>query len=150
MKSLIIYKSIHNKNTQKIAKKMAETLNAKLQQPEEVDLKDIEKYDLIGFGSGIYFAKHHRTILDLAKKLKNLKNKKVFIFSTSGIKIKSYHKKLKQILKEKKTKVIGEFFCKGFDNNSFLKLIGGINKGRPDKKDLEKAQKFSQKMKKFK
>jgi flavodoxin len=43
--------------------------------------------------------------------------------------------------------VVDEFNCKGFNTNSFLKLFGGINKGRPNDEDLRKAAEFASKLK---
>jgi len=39
--------------------------------------------------------------------------------------------------------VIGEFSCKGFNTNSFLKYFGGMNKDRPNSEDLKNAEKFA-------
>jgi flavodoxin len=43
--------------------------------------------------------------------------------------------------------VVGEFGCAGFNTNSFLKLFGGINKGRPDDRDLTQAAEFALRLK---
>ncbi|PKP57130.1 MAG: flavodoxin, partial [Candidatus Altiarchaeales archaeon HGW-Altiarchaeales-2] len=64
MKTLIIYTSIHHKNTEKIAKKMANILEAKLLTPDEADTNTFKEYDLIGFGSGIYHRKFHENLLN--------------------------------------------------------------------------------------
>ncbi|MCK4255841.1 flavodoxin, partial [candidate division WOR-3 bacterium] len=85
MKTLIIYTSIHHKNTERIAKVMAEVLEAPLAKPREIDINSLAEYDLLGFGSGIYFGKHHKSLLKLVDKLPNLKGRKVFVFSTSGV-----------------------------------------------------------------
>jgi len=57
MNSLIIYQSIHHNNTEKIAQIMAKELNADLVKINQVKDLDVSGYDLIGFGSGIYFGK---------------------------------------------------------------------------------------------
>lgn len=146
-KILIICKSVHHGNTTKIAKAMAEVLNAKIKEPSEVNISTINQYDLIGFGSGIYFQRHHKTILNLVDKLPKLQNKKVFIFSTKGTgPMWPYHKLLKNKLLSKNFKIIDEFSCKGFDTFGPLKIIGGINKNRPNKKDLKKAKNFAEKI----
>jgi len=62
MKTLIIYNSTHHGNTKKIAKVMTEILNAELVKSDEVDITTLSKYDLIGFGSGIYYGKHHKSL----------------------------------------------------------------------------------------
>ncbi|MEI7649718.1 MAG: hypothetical protein WCJ47_08445 [Methanomicrobiales archaeon] len=43
--------------------------------------------------------------------------------------------------------VIGEFGCAGWNTNSFLKYFGGLNKGKPDAKDLMNAEAFARDMK---
>ena len=40
-------------------------------------------------------------------------------------------------------RIIGEFSCKGYDTFGPLKFIGGINKGKPDEKDLKRAREFA-------
>ena len=149
MKTLLIYVSIHHGNTEKIAKAMAEVLNAKLVKPNEVNINELSKYDLIGFGSGMYEGKHHKTLLNFIDKLSQLQNKKAFIFSTRWIgPVRLYHKSLRNKLFEKNFDVIGEFSCKGFIDYSFTKYIfGGLNKKRPNEKDLENARKFAEEMK---
>ena len=147
MENLIICISIHHGNTEKVAKAIAEILDAELVKPHEVDITTLSKYDLIGFGSGIYFGKHHKSLLSFVDELPALKNKKAFTFHTSGLrKIRFFHecdKPLKRKLLEKGFNVIGEFSCPGFDTNGLVKFIGGIRKGRPNKKDLEKARNFA-------
>jgi flavodoxin len=158
-KTLIICHSFHHHNTLKIAKTIAKELNADIKKPSEIQPKDTNKYDLIGFGSGIYDDKHHKTILNFADKLPIQKGKKTFTFSTSGTPIKitggkffnNYTQKCTNVLKEKLTikqlKVIGDFCCPGFNTNIFLKYIGGINKNRPNADDLKEAKKFALKLK---
>ena len=149
MKTLLIYVSIHHGNTEKIAKAMAEVLNAKLVKPNEVNINELSKYDLIGFGSGIYRGEHHKALLNFAGKLSQLQNKKAFIFSTRWIgPVRLYHKSLRNKLLGKNFDVIGEFSCKGFIDYSFTKYIfGGLNKKRPNEKDLENARKFAEELK---
>jgi flavodoxin len=149
MKTLLIYVSIHHGNTEKIAKAMANVLEAKLMKPLELDVNDVTKYDLIGFGSGIYDGEHHKTLLNFADKLAQLQNKKAFIFSTKEMgPVRLYHKSLRNKLLERNFDIIGEFSCKGFIDYSLTKYIfGGLNKKRPNEKDLENARKFAEELK---
>jgi len=146
--------SIHHSNTEKIAKVMAEILEARLMKSHEVNINTFTEYDLIGFGSGIYFFKHHKSLLNLIDKLLLQKNKKAFIFSTRGMgPVWFYHRHLKKKLLAKGFDIVGEFSCRGFDTYLFdkyippLKFTGGINKGRPTEKDLENARKFAKDLK---
>jgi flavodoxin len=146
MKTLLICVSIHHGNTEKIAKEIANVLEAKLAKPQELDVSTIAKYDLIGFGSGIYHSKHHKSLFKLLDKLSTQKNKKAFIFTTNGAS-KDYNEPLKDKLLEKGFNITGEFSCKGFDTWGQFKIIGGINKGRPNEHDLENARKFAEELK---
>jgi len=147
MKTLIIYVSIHHCNTEKVAKVIANILGADLLQVQQVDVSMLDKYDLIGFGSGIYFGKHHRSLLDFVETLPTFKNKKAFIFSTSGLRkiavIHNFDKHLKEKLQRKGFHIIGEFSCRGYDTYRATKLVGGINRGRPNIRDLKQAEDFA-------
>ncbi len=57
-------------------------MRAQIKTPQESELKELQTYDLIGFGSGIYGAQHHKTVLDFVDKLPQDTNMKAFIFST--------------------------------------------------------------------
>lgn len=144
MKNLIIYTSIHHGNTKEVADVLSQVLDAKLLPPQMIDVHELLKYDLIGFGSGIYFLKHHKLILDLVDKFPVL-NLNTFVFSTRGIgPIWLYHRALKKKLLKKECNIIGEFSCKGFNTYGVYKLMGGINKGKPNQTDLERAKKFAE------
>ncbi len=151
MKSLLIVFSYHHHNTEKIAQEFAKVLDAQTKTSQDVNPEDLREYDLVGFGSGIYSAKHHPSLLDLADKLPQVVNKKAFIFSTSAIqgetKVAKDHSLLKEKLQSKGYLIVGEFSCKGFNTNSFLKWFGGMNKGRPNAEDLKHAEKFAQNLK---
>jgi len=151
MKSLVIVYSYHHHNTEKIANAFAKVLDTQIKKPKELKPEDIQEYNLIGFGSGIYGEKHHKTLLDLADKLPQVNNKKAFLFSTAGIisknKIAKDHLCLREKLQDKGYTIIDEFQCKGYNTNSFLKYFGGMNKGRPNAEDLENAEEFAEKVK---
>ena len=147
-KVLIVYVSVHHGNTEKVAKAMASVLKARLVKVHEINKKIFSRYNVIGFGSGIFFWRHHPSLLRLIDS-SELKKKKVFIFSTRGDKFswKVGHRMLKKKLLAKKCKIIGEFSCLAWDNVGPLKYIGGINRGRPNKDDLRNAENFARKIK---
>jgi len=151
MKSLLVLYSYHHNNTAKIANVFAKVLDAQIKTPQQINPEELQEYSLIGFGSGIYGEKHHNILLDLADKLPQVTNKKVFIFSTSAImgeaKVAKDHSMLREKLQSKGYMIVDEFSCKGFNTNSFLKLFGGMNKGRPNAEDLKHAEEFAQNLK---
>jgi len=151
MKSLLILFSYHHKNTEKIAKVFAKVLDAQIKTPQQINPEDLQDCSLIGFGSGIYGAKHHEYLLDLADKISPVTNKKAFIFSTSAMmgkaKVAEDHSLLREKLQSKGYLIVDEFACKGFNTNSFMKYFGGMNKGRPNAEDLKHAEDFAQNLK---
>ncbi|HQB84984.1 MAG TPA: hypothetical protein PLZ69_00920 [Candidatus Pacearchaeota archaeon] len=42
---------------------------------------------------------------------------------------------------------MGNFNCSGFDSYNLLKIIGGVNKGRPNEEDIKRAQTFVREIK---
>jgi flavodoxin len=144
MKSLLVLFSYHHNNTEKIANVFAKVLDAQIITPQQIHPEELQEYSLVGFGSGIYGAKHHESLLDLANKLPQVTNRKAFIFSTSAMlgekKVAEDHSTLREKLQSK-------FACKGFNTNSFMKYLGGMNKGRPNAEDLKHAEEFAQKLK---
>ena len=146
MKTLIVYTSVHHQNTEKVARVMAEELNADLVRTIEAQPSMPASYDLVGFGSGIYFGKHHKTLLGFVETLPPVTQKRAFVFSTSGDG-KIHHAALKEKLVNRGFSIVDEFCCKGWDTVGPLRLFGGINKGRPDENDLAAARAFAQGLK---
>jgi flavodoxin len=151
MKSLLVLYSYHHNNTEKIANIFAKVLDAQIKTPQQIDPEELQEYSLIGFGSGIYGGKHHKALLDLADKLPQITNRKAFIFSTSALtgedKMANDHSSLKEKLQSKGYMIVDDFQCKGFNTNSFMKFLGGMNKGRPNAEDLKHAEEFAQNLK---
>ena len=156
---MIILVSYHHNNTQKVAEVFAKVLDAQVKTPQETSPEELQQYNLVGFGSGVYAGKHHESLFDLADRLPEVKDKKAFLFSTSGMPIgisgqqrleeytRKCHIALKERIQSKGYTVVDEFGCAGFNTNKFLKWFGGINKGRPNAEDLKHAEEFASKLK---
>ena len=151
MNSLIVCYSYHHKNTEKIAQVFCTVFAAPIQAPQQITSDELHAYDLVGFGSGIYGAKHHQSLLDLADTLSPVTNKHAFLFSTSALTSKDKaakdHATLRSKLQAKGYVIVDEFQCKGFNTNSFMKWFGGMNRGRPNAEDLHQAEVFAQALK---
>ena len=135
----------------RLASAMAARLGASVVSPAGVTMGEIEKAGLLGLGSGIFDQAHHKALLDLAEALPPAPGRKVFIFSTSGVSREMApglheedpHKALRERLVAKGYEIVGEFNCVGYNDNTFLFLIGGMNKGHPDVKDIALAEAFA-------
>lgn len=142
MKVLIIVKSKHNDNTMKVAEAMSEVAPVTVTDLENVSGYKLNEYDIVGFGSGIYFGKHDKSLLKFVNSLCD-KKKYAFVFSTSGSKnFEKNNKTLINLLERKNKVVLGSFGCLGLDKFFIFALFGGINKDRPNIDDFEAAQRF--------
>jgi flavodoxin len=148
---LIILASSPGHGTSAIGEAIADRLGAAVASPEGIDPEELGKYSLVGFGSGIFDQAHHLSLLAFAERLPFSADRKVFIFSTSGVSrrfaldhgIDDPHDALRSRLRARGCAVVGEFNCVGFNDNSFLKLFGGMNKGRPNQQDIDLARAFA-------
>lgn len=145
MKTAIIYYSRHHENTKKVIDAIAEKHDITLIDATKTQSFNLTDYDLIGFASGIYYSKFHKTVLEFAQN--NLPmNKKVFFLYTYGAEKESYTKSIEAVTSQKNAKVAGAFGCLGFDSFGPFKLIGGIAKGHPTQDDLDNANLFYENM----
>lgn len=142
MKNIIIYSSSHHENTKKIAQKIAEVIKADICTVSEFKSNSFDEYDMIGFGSGIYYGKFSKDITELINKM-TLQNKKIFLFSTSGSGGIKYNNSVQLLLEEKGNSIIGSYTCKGYNTYGPFKLIGGLNKNHPDETDLKDVEDFA-------
>jgi len=154
MKTAIVFVSIHHGNTEKIAREIANILEAKLLKAEEADPTSLSEFDLLGFGSGIYYSKHHKKLLQLVHTLPTMERKKAFVFSTAGVSdqlvernLYKNHQAIRNALTDKRLDIIGDFSCCGFMTWAYYRFLGGRNKDRPNRDDLEKARVFAENLK---
>ncbi len=147
MKSLIIYCSDYKKNTEVIARILADKMDSELINIRNVSDLDIESYDLIGFGSGVYKESFSPKLFKLVDKL-NLAGKNVFVFSTSGVGMKLYNNRLIKLLESKGAINKGSFACKGsfiakdFTNKKLFNIMGRLSQGHPNQRDFKEAEGF--------
>ena len=142
MKPLIVFYS-KTGNTDLVSHRMAAVLGADIIPAERIKESDLKGRKLVGLGSGIYGMRHHKSLFKAAELIP--KNCKVFIFSTSGVKIKFLikfaHSFLRKKLASRGIKITREWNCPGHDRFVLLEWLG-INLGRPDDEDLRKAERF--------
>ncbi len=142
MKMLAIVKSKHNDNTMKIAEAMSEAAPLTVADLKDALYYNLNEYDVIGFGSGIYFGKHDEELFEFINKYcSHFTN--TFVFSTSGSKnYKKNNSALVKLLESKNKTILGSFGCRGLDKFFIFALLGGINKNHPDTDDFDAAQQF--------
>lgn len=145
MKIAIIYYSRHHGNTKKLLDAIASKYEVKLVDAAEIRTLDLEDYDMVGFASGIYYSKFHKSVLHFAEE--NLpEGKKVFFIFTGGMKSPNFTKSIARVCEARGAEILGEYGCLGFDTFGPLKLIGGIAKGHPDHIEMAQAVAFFEKL----
>lgn len=145
MKTAIIYYSKHHGNTKKLIDAIGAENDITAIDVTAVNSVDLSDYDVIGFASGIYYSKFHKSVLKFAEN--NLPvGKKVFFLSTYGVKKDGYTEAIKEIALKKSSEILGEYGCLGFNTFGPFKLIGGIAKGHPDNSECVAATEFYNKI----
>lgn len=140
-KTAIVYASVHHKNTEKLLRGMVNEIEVELIDLLKNRKPDLSSYEVVGFASGIYAARMHKSIENFVKASADLP-KKTFVVCTSGVGKGSFAKKFAKRLKDLGFEVLGSFECKGFDTFGPLKLVGGLGKGRPNQEDIENGRQF--------
>jgi flavodoxin len=146
--SLIVCVSEHHGNTRAVAEAMAAAIGAEVRDPEAVDLGDLGRYDLVGFGSGIYVGVVHPRLIELVDRLPPGEGRSAFTFSTSGMFLLPWlgTSDLRNRLRDHGYRLLDDFNCRGLDTVGPLRFVGGLNRGRPDARDLARATQFARDM----
>ena len=92
MKSAVIYYSRHHGNTKKVIDAVFSDKDIALIDAAKNESVNLADYDLIGFASGIYYSKFHKSVLKFAQN-SLLENKKVFFIYTYGVKKRDIQKR---------------------------------------------------------
>ena len=145
MKTAIVYYSKHHGNTKKLIDAIAAQHDVTAIDATEVKSADLNGYDMVGFASGIYYSKFHKSVLEFAEQ--NLpEGKPVFFLYTYGAEKNGYTKAIAEAVSKRTAKIVGEYGCFGFNTFGPFKLIGGIAKGHPNQVDLDGAKNFFEKL----
>lgn len=139
MKTAIVYYSKHHGNTRKLIDALGPEITAI--DAAQVQQADLSAYDVVGFASGIYYSRFHKSVLAFARE--NLpEDKPVFFLYTCGTRKDSYTATIREAVAARHANVLGEYGCLGYDSFGPFKLIGGIAKGHPTAEELAAGQAF--------
>lgn len=148
--ALIVCSSVHHHNTARVAAAIAAPLDTVVVPLAELQENVVRESDLIGVGSGIYYGGVHPDILRWARGLPATlgTGKQAFVFTTSGLPClaRLWVRPLEAALMRAGFTVTAGFHCRGFDTWGPLGLVGGINRGHPDARDLERATVFGRRI----
>ncbi|MFE3190641.1 flavodoxin family protein [Nocardia sp. NPDC059240] len=141
MKALIVCVSVSHGNTRRVAEAMGEVLEATVVEPEQVVIDELGDYDLVGFGSGIFNQRFHPRLRNFVRSLPKQQRGKAFVYVTSGFPPQIWQ--MTRLVRGRGFEVVDTFSVRAFDTWAPLRLVGGINKGKPDAADLEAARVFA-------
>ena len=134
-------------NTRRVAETMAEPLNADLVAIDQLKDHQIRGRPLIGLGSGVYWLRLARPVVDLAARLPSAS--RVFIFSTSGWGANwgsFYQSDLAKKLDQRGIEIVDRWHGPGQDRNPLFQWMG-ISRGRPNDQDFRRARAFARELK---
>lgn len=141
MKTAIVYYSRHHENTKKLLDAIAAQCEVTLIDVTANPEADLTGFDRVGFASGIYYSKFHKSLLQFARE-RLPQGKEVFFLYTCGAEKKGYTAAISQAVSAHQARILGEYGCLGYDSFGPFKLVGGIAKGHPDDSELLGAVEF--------
>lgn len=141
MKTAIVYYSRHHGNTRKLLDAIAEKHEVTLLDVTDAPPKNLSGYDRIGFASGIYYSKFHKSLLKYVEEHLP-EGKPVFFLYTCGAQKEGYTDAIAEAARKRGAKILGSYGCLGYDTFGPLRLIGGLAKGHPDGGELAGAVDF--------
>lgn len=145
LKTIILYRSKHHGNT----KQLVDAVAAAHPEIDVIDVStlgkheypDLSPYHIIAFASGIYYGKYDKDIRRIAQEcLRDGDN--VIGFITYGGNEKYNGSELSGICRLKFANLLSVYGCPGLDTYGPFKLVGGMNKGRPNAEDIAGAVEF--------
>jgi flavodoxin len=140
-KTVIIYASTHHGNTRKLIEVISEKYQIDIIDAIEQKFANLSEYDLIGFASGIDFGKFYDAVEQFLKD--NLpENKAVFFMYTCARDDKDFTYTMRTEAMKRHALLLGEYGCRGYNTYGAWKVIGGMNKHHPTKKELDGAVQF--------
>ena len=135
-------------NTRTVAEAMVKPLAAELVAIEQLKDHQLRGRRLIGLGSGVYWLRMDRRIIDLVAKIPS--GCQVFVFSTSGwrgkILERFFRSELETQLGRHGITVVGRWHCPGRDRQALFKWLN-ISRGRPNAEDIRRAGEFAASLK---
>lgn len=145
LKVVIIYRSKHHGNTKKL-------VDALVEAHPEIDVidvaalgkneyPDLSPYHLIVMGSGIYYGNLDKDLLRVADHCLRDGDKVVGLMTYGG-QAKFNGRDLDGVCRAKFATLLCMYGCPGFDTYGPFKLMGGMNKGRPNQEDIEGVVEF--------
>ncbi|OCC12589.1 flavodoxin family protein [Streptomyces sp. PTY087I2] len=154
MKAVIVCVSVSHGNTLRVADAMAQPLGARVVSPEEADPGELAAAYLVGFGSGVFYGRLHPRLTAFVSALPTGprtggKGAHAFVFASSGLPetpVMPFTRPLVRLLEGKGFDVAGTFSCRALDTWAPFKVVGGLNKRRPDADDLSAARAFAERL----
>ena len=142
MNTAIVFASPHHGNTKKLLDAIASafpevTLIDAIRTPEP----DLSGNDAVGFASGIYYSKLHKSVLRVAQE-RLPQGVPVFFLYTCGMRRAGYTKAVADAAAAHGARVLGEYGALGYNTYGLLRLIGGMGKGHPDSAETDGAVAF--------
>ena len=145
LRTVIVYRSKHRGNT----KKLVDAIVTAHPEIDTIDVgalgkneyPDLSPYHVIIMASGIYYGNFDKDLLRVADHCLRDGDKVVGLMTYGG-QAKFNGRDLDGVCRMKFANLLCMYGCPGFDTYGPFKLVGGMNKGRPNQEDIDGAVAF--------
>lgn len=138
-KALVIYQPSKNKTSGEVADKIAEGLNSEgydviITYPGKHIEEDVTAYDVISFGSPVYFGKPSAAVTKTIERLKGLPGKTILMYSVGGSNEMPELDILKKALQGAEPRDTAKFVVSDTERNNKAYELG-VKVGKESKRD---------------
>lgn len=141
-KTLILYRSPHHGNTKKLLDAIVKAHPDVVLAKAGKDSFDDAQYELIGIASGVYAGKPHRAVRKALDGLRGGGRKAFAVYTCGDNAGGKYGERFMALLRERGFDPAGFYWSAAWDSFGPLRLVGGVNKGRPNEDEIQGAVKF--------
>ena len=141
-KTAILYLSPHHGNTKKLLDAIAAAHPDVRLFEAGKETFDPAQYDLVGFASGIYMSKMHKAVVQAMEAMEGGGRKAFLLFTCGDSHGGKFSGKYLDLLRQRGFAPCGVYWALGHDSFGPFRLIGGLNKGRPNAEEIAGAVRF--------
>ncbi len=141
-KTLILYRSPHHGNTKKLLDAIVKAHPDVVLAKAGEDSFDDSQFEIIGIASGVYNSKLHRTVRKALESLSGNGRKAFAVYTCGDKEGGKYGERYMSMLRDRGFAPAGFYWSVAWDSFGPLRLIGGINKDRPNEEEIRGAAAF--------
>lgn len=141
-KTMILYRSPHHGNTKKLLDAIRRAYPDVALYKAGEEAFDASAFDTVGIASGVYHGMPHQSVCQALGGIAGNGRRAFAVYTCGARQGGKYGERFMALLRDRGFDPCGFYFCVGHDSFGPFRMIGGINKNRPDEDEIAGAAAF--------